>query len=115
MSSTRLPIFQVPNRSCRLQDCQYFRYPIVHVVCKTVEDIQNAIRYAQTHNLRVTITSTGHETWGRSSAHGSFSINLMEMKQISVDVATTERSKYGEVTVQTGLKFKEIYAEVNHS
>ena len=90
-----------------------FRYPIVHVVCKTVDDIQNAVTFAKTHNLRVTIKSTGLEFYGRSSAHGSFSINLKEMNEISVNTAPTERSEYGEITVQTGATYGEIYAEVN--
>ena len=69
--------------------------------------------FAKKHNLRVTIKSTGLESWGRSSAHGSFSINLMEMKQISVNAEKTERSEHGELTVQTGATFEEIYTEVN--
>ena len=89
-----------------------FRYPIVHVVCKSVDDIQNAIIFAKKHELRVTIKSTGYEIWGRSSAHGSLNINLMEMKRIAVNLAATDRNAHGEMTVETGVKFGEIYEKV---
>ena len=90
-----------------------FRNPIVHVVCKNVEDIQKAVRFAKQHNLRVTIKSTGSEVWGRSSAQSSFSINLMEMKYMSVNPDPTPRSEHGEVTVETGVTTRVLYEEVN--
>ena len=86
---------------------------MVHVLCKTVSDIQYAIRFARRHNLRVTIKSTGTDLWGMSSAHDSLNINLREMKEISVNADATERSENGEVTIQTGANFGEIYEEVN--
>ena len=97
-----------------LTPLQYpFRYPIVHVVCRNVEDIQKAVRFAKTHNLRITIKSTGSEGYGRSSAHGSFCINLMEMKYMSVNPDPTSRSEHGEVTVETGVMSSVLYEEVN--
>ena len=83
------------------------------MVCKNVEDIQKAVRFAKIHNLRVTIKSIGAERWGRSSAHGSFSINLMEMKYMSVKPEATPRSEHGEVTVETGVTSRVLYEEVN--
>ena len=64
---------------------------MVHVLCKTVSDIQNAIRFARRHNLRVTIKSTGTDLWGMSSAHDSLNINLREMKEISVILQTQQK------------------------
>ena len=71
-----------------------------------------AVRFAKQHNLRVTIKSKGNELWGRSSAHGSFSINLMEMKHLSVNPEATDRSEHGEVTVETGVTSLSLYEEV---
>ena len=82
------------------------------MICKNVEDIQKAVRFAKKHNLRVTIRSTGSELWGRSSAHGSFSINLKEMKYMSVNPEATPRSEHGEVTVETGVTSRVLYEEV---
>ena len=90
----------------------YFSFPIVHVICKNTEDIQLAVKFAKKHNLRVTIKSKGNELFGKSSAHGSLSINLMEMKQISVNTEATARSEQGEVTVETGIGSLELYKEV---
>ena len=89
-----------------------FRYPIVHAVCKNTEDIQLAVIFAKKHNLRVTVKSEGNDPWGRSSAHNSLTINLMEMKQISVSPEATARSEYGEITVETGVTAKVIYKKV---
>ena len=85
----------------------------MHVVCKNTKDIQLAVRFARQHNLRVTIKSSGFDFWGRSTAHTSYSINLMEMKHISVIPSATDRSEHGEVTVETGLNSKEVYEEVH--
>ena len=68
--------------------------------------------FAKKHGLRVTIKSTGNEMWGKSSAHGSLSINLMEMKNMDVNLAATERNAHGEITVETGVTYGEIYKEV---
>ena len=75
---------------------------MVHVVCKTVQDIQHAVRFAKTHNLRVVVKATGRDYWGRSSAHGSLCINVQEMKHIHVTPTATDRSEHGEITVESG-------------
>ena len=68
--------------------------------------------FAKKHGLRVTIKLTGNEMWGKSSAHGSLTINLMEMKNMDVNLAVTERNAHGEITVATGVTYGEIYKEV---
>ena len=85
---------------------------MVHVVCKTVQDIQHAVRFAKTHNLRVVVKATGRDYWGRSSAHGSLCINVQEMKHIHVTSTATDRSEHGEITVESGVPFQDIYEEV---
>ena len=78
-----------------------------------VEDIRAAILFARKHNLHVTVKSSGADFLGRSSAHTSFSINLMMMKNIEINNYTTPRSEHGEIKVQTGATWKEIYMEVS--
>lgn len=87
-------------------------FPIVHVIVQSAEDIRAAILFAKHHNLRVTVRSSGHDFLGRSSAHSSFSINLREMKGMRVEPNTT-RSLHGELKVETGVTWKEIYQEVH--
>ena len=77
---------------------------ILIVLCLSVE-----------FSLHVTIKSSCNEGWDRSSAHGSFSINLMDFKYIHVNTMATARSEYAEVTVATGSRFGEIYEAVKSS
>ena len=79
---------------------------------RTAEDIRAAILFARQHNLRVTIKSSGSDFLGRSSAHSSFSINLMLMNDIEVNNGTTPRSEHGELKVQSGATWRDIYMEV---
>ena len=90
----------------------FYRFPFVHVMVHNADDIRAAITFARDHNLRVTIKSSGHDFWGRSSAHSSFSINLMEMKEMLVTTDRTDRSEHGELKVETGATWREIYQKV---
>lgn len=90
----------------------YSSYPFVHAVVKSSDDIKEAILFAKKHKLPVTVKSSGHDFLGRSSAFHSFSINLMEMKSMSVTPDRTPRSEFGEIKVETGLTWAEIYQEV---
>ena len=90
----------------------YSRYPLVHVMVRNAEDIRTAILFARRHNLRVTIKSSGSDFLGRSSAYSSFSINLMLMNDMEVNNRTTPRSEHGEIKVQSGATWSEIFKEV---
>lgn len=90
-----------------------YEFPAVHVLVHSAEDIRKAIKFAKDHHLHVTIKSSGHDYLGRSSAHDSFSINLMEMKGMTVTPDRTDRSEYGELKVETGNTWKEIYQELD--
>ena len=79
---------------------------------QSAEDIRTAIKFARDHNLRVTIKSSGHDFLGKSSAHASFSINLMKMKGMLVTTERTDRSEHGEIKVETGVTWREMYQEV---
>ena len=60
----------------------------------------------------VTIKSSGSDFLGRSSAYSSFSINLMLMNDMEVNNRTTPRSEHGEIKVQSGATWSEIFKEV---
>ena len=77
-----------------------------------VDDIRTAVLFARKYNLHVTIKSSGFDFLGRSSAHSSFSINLMMMKGMTVNPNSTARSRHGEITVETGVTWREINMEV---
>ena len=86
--------------------------PLVHVVVESAEDIREAILFAKSHDLPVSVKSSGHDFLGRSSADYSFVINLMDMKSMTVTKERTSRSEYGELKVQTGATWAEIYQKV---
>ena len=81
-------------------------------VVKSEADIRAAILFARKYNLHVTIKSSGHSFVGRSTYDDSLQINLSAMKEISVHPDKTDRNSDGEVKVQTGLKWGDIYEEV---
>ena len=79
---------------------------------KSAEDIRDAILFAKSHDLPVTVKSSGHDFFGKSSADYSFVINLMDMKTMAVTPTRTSRSEFGELKTQTGATWKEIYEKV---
>lgn len=79
---------------------------------KSKEDIQLAVLFARKYNLRVTIRSSGHDYSGRSTRDGSMNINLSQMKDYEVNLDSSRHAS-GELKVQTGLQWIEIYTLVN--
>ncbi|KAJ7868872.1 FAD-binding domain-containing protein [Mycena leptocephala] len=57
--------------------------PIYSVEAETVADIQAAVKFASTHNLRAVIKSCGHDYLGRSTAPNSLLIRTSSFKNIS--------------------------------
>ncbi|KAF8201271.1 FAD-binding domain-containing protein [Mycena galopus ATCC 62051] len=57
--------------------------PIYAVEAETVEDIQAAVKFSSTHNLRVVIKSSGHDYLGRSTAPSSLLIHTHKLQNIS--------------------------------
>ncbi|KAL4224742.1 hypothetical protein ACF0H5_015439 [Mactra antiquata] len=83
-------------------------YPSIVAMVNSVGDIQKAILFAREHNLFVTVRSSGHDYSGRSTANNSLNINLSEMKDYEVKTDSS-RSSSGELKVQTGRTWIEIY------
>ncbi|KAJ7158098.1 FAD-binding domain-containing protein [Mycena filopes] len=57
--------------------------PLYSVEAETVADIQAAIKFAATHNLRVAIKSSGHDYLGRSTAPQSLLIHTNKLTNIT--------------------------------
>ena len=47
------------------------QYPLFFVVCKSVQDIQNAVKFAANHNIEISILSTGHSWAGLSMTNST--------------------------------------------
>ena len=70
-----------------------------------------AMVFAKRHNLFVAVRSSGHSYIGRSTHDGGVVISLAAMKGRSFNLTST-RSAAGEVTVQSGNSWLEVYKAV---
>ena len=67
--------------------------------------------FAKKYNLMVVIRSSGHSFIGRSGHDGGIVINLTKMKGLKFDLSSI-RSQAGEVTVQSGNSWLDVYKAV---
>ncbi|KAK8024890.1 hypothetical protein PG990_002713 [Apiospora arundinis] len=84
-SSVMHPYFA--NQSCdpftpRTQPCLLGNYAAYAVNVTSKEDIQAALKFAKTNNIRLVIRNTGHDFLGRSTGAGSLAIWTQHLKTI---------------------------------
>ena len=72
------------------RDTLYLAYPSFVIVCLSAQDIQTAVLFASTHNIQISICSTGHSYSGRNTANNSVQINLSKMDKykLAEDLST---------------------------
>ncbi|PVH83979.1 FAD-binding domain-containing protein [Cadophora sp. DSE1049] len=58
--------------------------PTYRIRARTFLDVQNAIRFATTHNIRLSVITTGHDQLGRSDAGSGLLIDLSLLKGVRV-------------------------------
>ena len=81
----------------------------------TVEDIQNAVRFADKNDLLLTVKNTGHDHLGRSSGGGGLSIWTHNMKGIDwhdsfvPESAPNNVKGLPAVTLQAGEQWIDVY------
>ncbi|KAJ7158092.1 FAD-binding domain-containing protein [Mycena filopes] len=87
--------------------------PLYSVEAETVADIQAAIKFAATHNLRVAIKSSGHDYLGRSTAPQSLLIHTNKLTNITfTDAFFVGAQNMGfAVTVGPGVHSQTVYQE----
>src|SRR6185312_10868128 len=61
------------------------RYPDVVVRCASADDVAKAVRFANDHNLGISIRGGGHNIGGSAVGQGGAMIDLSLMKSIKVD------------------------------
>ncbi|XP_041361011.1 VAO-type flavoprotein oxidase VAO615-like [Gigantopelta aegis] len=93
------------------REIRYHRSPAFVVYVTGVNDVIACMKFARKHNILVTIKSSGHSYNGRYTHDGSLQINMMKMKYKNVKI-DSDRNEAGEITVETGNTWKEIYQEV---
>ncbi|KAG0602850.1 hypothetical protein M758_10G046600 [Ceratodon purpureus] len=93
--------------------CHQGRVPVRGVRVEDVDDVQNAIRFATRHNLRIVVKSSGHDFLGRSAAAGSFLIWMHKLRNITIHDswagACGLHREAAAVTVVGGVPWGEVY------
>ncbi|KAF9136547.1 hypothetical protein BG015_003095 [Linnemannia schmuckeri] len=68
----------------RHQPCHQGAVPLYTVKALNIADVQATVRFASTHNIRLTVKNTGHDLLGRSMAPNSISLWMHFMNKIDV-------------------------------
>ena len=78
-------------------------------------DVQKAVAFAKTHNIKLTVKSSGHDFSGRCAEFGSLTINMRYFRKITVNMADSESDTGASITAEPGANWSEMYQEVNGS
>jgi FAD/FMN-containing dehydrogenase len=73
------------SRACQVWNGAVDHRPAVVAICETVEDVQAAVRIAQTHQLPLSVRGGGHDWAGRAIRHNGLVIDLTDMRNVEVD------------------------------
>ncbi|GIC93686.1 FAD-dependent oxidoreductase [Aspergillus udagawae] len=109
------------NESCYIETAPYMpckqgRISLYSAVVQNTRHIQEAVRFAKRHNIRLAIKNSGHDFLGRSAAPNSLQIltNRMKGLQLVDDFVPKGAPKHkGEgpaVTLDAGISLQEMYA-----
>lgn len=80
----------------RVYNAMIDKHPALIVLCAGVSDVINAVNFAHSHNLLMTVRGGGHSVAGKSACDGGVVIDLSNMKGIRVDpVSRTVRAEPG--------------------
>eukprot|EP01084_Bolivina_argentea_P020535 38186_1 len=86
------------------------QYPSFIIICADVSDIQQSILFASTHNIQISMISTGHSWSGVSTANYSLQINFSKMTKFKVNDTDPNNMT---ITVETGVLWGSIYGIVD--
>jgi FAD/FMN-containing dehydrogenase len=82
---------------------RFSRFPAAIVVCGSVADVQNAVRWARQEDMNLRARSGGHSYEGYSVVDDGLVIDVGGLSDITVDVAG------GQAVVGAGVRLLEIY------
>ncbi|KAF7377570.1 FAD-binding domain-containing protein [Mycena sanguinolenta] len=83
--------------------------PLYSVEAETVADIQAAVKFSSTHNLRVVLKSSGHDYLGRSTAPNSLLIHTHISFSDSFFIGSKDMGST--VTLGSGVFAQTLYAQ----
>ncbi|RHZ57992.1 FAD-dependent oxidoreductase [Aspergillus thermomutatus] len=108
------------NESCYLETasdmpCKQGRVSLYSAVVQSARHIQEAVRFAKRHNIRLAIKNSGHDFLGRSAAPNSLQILTNRMKGIQIvddfvpKGAPKHKREGPAVTLDAGISLQEMY------
>ncbi|KAF5391053.1 hypothetical protein D9757_003987 [Collybiopsis confluens] len=85
--------------------------PLFAIIAESAQDIQKGVQFAQRHNLRLTIKSSGHDYLGRSTAKNALLISTHKLQNITFSDHFTigGKDKGSVVTVGSGVALNTLY------
>ncbi|KAF9975821.1 hypothetical protein BGZ73_000362 [Actinomortierella ambigua] len=98
--------------------CLQGAVPLYTVNVSTIADVQESVRFAAKHNLRLSVKNTGHDYLGRSTAPASLSVWTHFKKKMQVtDSFVPEGAPKGTegtdaIMFEAGVQWIEAYEEV---
>ncbi|KKK13837.1 hypothetical protein ARAM_001602 [Aspergillus rambellii] len=99
--------------------CAQGRVALYSASVQTVPQVQEVVRFAAAHRLRLTVRNTGHDLAGRSTSPGSLQIHTAGLKGIQAIDSFRPAVPWGQevdsygpaVTVGAGVLTGELYAD----
>ncbi|XP_033727483.1 uncharacterized FAD-linked oxidoreductase YvdP-like [Pecten maximus] len=95
-----------------MQNVRVTKFPHSIATPFSTEEVQMALAFARQYNLSVTVISSGHDYFGRSTGDGSFQISLRNISDIDVNLNST-RHPDGEVTIGSGAPWISVYEKLS--
>ncbi|GFF88015.1 6-hydroxy-D-nicotine oxidase [Aspergillus udagawae] len=108
------------NQTCSITSpqtpCGQGRVSLYSVVAECASNIQEAVRFAKRHNLRLVIKNSGHDFLGRSTAPESLQILTNRMKNIQLSEnfkpagSPKNLSEGSAITIGAGVSLQDLYS-----
>ncbi|KAF9942708.1 hypothetical protein BGZ67_000114 [Mortierella alpina] len=95
--------------------CHQGAVPLYAVKATTIVHVQETIKFAAKHNIRLVVKNTGHDFLGRSSGASSLSLWVFNNKDISFDDkfvpigANEDTNGTTAIILGTGVVWKDVY------
>ncbi|KAJ5383686.1 CAZyme family AA7 [Penicillium concentricum] len=94
--------------------CHQGRIPLYSAMVNSAKHVQEAVLFANQHNLRLTIRNTGHDLNGRSSSANSLQINTHSLQDIKFhedfQLHNSRKSLGPAVSIGAGVMMGDLYA-----
>ncbi len=85
LGNVLLPGERAYSSACQIWNGAVDHRPALFALCRTVEDVQAAVRTARAHNLPLSVRGGGHDWAGRALRHDGLVVDLSGMRGVEVD------------------------------